>query len=139
MKTQAKKYYTFEDYLTYYDRTENRYELVNGELIIMPPASGIHALIMTFLFKQLNREIERLNLDWEVMPGSVGVRTAENKSRIPDLVVLNQSQCEEIRLMSSAVVQSPPQLAIEIVSAGNSEDDYRYKRSEYAIREIPEY
>ncbi|BAQ62451.1 hypothetical protein GM3708_2857 [Geminocystis sp. NIES-3708] len=28
---------------------------------------------------------------------------------------------------------------MEIVSKGNSEDDYRYKRSEYAAIEIPEY
>ena len=34
---------------------------------------------------------------------------------------------------------SPPLLVVEIVSPGNPEDDYRYKRSEYAVREIPEY
>jgi Uma2 family endonuclease len=41
--------------------------------------------------------------------------------------------------MTTAVLQSPPLLAVEIVSPGNPEDDYRYKRSEYAAREIPEY
>jgi Uma2 family endonuclease len=41
--------------------------------------------------------------------------------------------------MSAAVLEAPPLLALEIVSPGNSDDDYRYKRSEYAVREIPEY
>ena len=132
------KYYTFEEYLAYNDGTDTKYELVNGELIAMPPASGLHALIMVFLYEILTSEIKRLNLDWIVMPGNVGVRTTENKSRIPDLIIITQDQRELIRKMSSAVVQSPPLLAVEIVS-GNAEDDYRYKRSEYAAREIPEY
>jgi Uma2 family endonuclease len=73
------------------------------------------------------------------MPGTVGVRTAKNKSRIPDLVILSEEQCQEIRKMSTAVLETPPLLAVEIVSPSNSNDDYRYKRSEYAVREIPEY
>jgi len=134
------KYYTFEEYLAYDDGTDNKnkYELVNGELIPMPPASGLHALIMVFLYDIFNSEIKRLNLDWKVMPGNVGVRTTENKSRIPDVVIITSSQRKLIRALSSAVLESPPLLAVEIVS-GNIEDDYRYKRSEYAAREIPEY
>ena len=134
-----KKTYTFEEYLTYYDGTDTKYELFNGELIPMPPASGIHALIMVFLFKQFDAEIQRLGLNWLVIPNSIGVRTGERKSRIPDLVILSEIQRESIRTMSSAVLQSPPLLAVEIVSEGNPQDDYRYKRSEYAVREIPEY
>ncbi|NET82246.1 MAG: Uma2 family endonuclease [Moorea sp. SIO1F2] len=135
----AKKFYTFEEYLSYHDDTDYKYELVNGELIAMPPASGLHALIMLFLFKQFDREIERVSLDWVVMPGNLGVRIAENKSRIPDLVIISESQRQAIRSMSSAVLESAPLLAVEIVSAGNPQDDYRYKRSEYAVREVPEY
>lgn len=39
----------------------------------------------------------------------------------------------------AAVVQSPPILAVEIVSEGSPATDYCYKRPEYAAREIPEY
>lgn len=134
-----KKLYTFEEYLNYYDDTDLKYELFNGELIPMPPASGLHALIMVFLLNQFNAEIQRLGLNWLAMPGNVGVRTGETKSRIPDLVILSEIQRESIRTMSSAVLEVPPILAVEIVSPGNSQDDYRYKRSEYAVREISEY
>jgi Uma2 family endonuclease len=133
------KTYSFEEYLAYDDGTDNKYELVNGELQLMPTASGFHAFILVLLYDILKAEIERIKKQWKVMPGNVGVRTAKKKSRIPDLVVLSESQCQEIRKMSTAVLETPPLLAIEIVSAGNSDDDYRYKRSEYAVREIPEY
>ncbi len=133
------KYYSFEEYLTYQDHTDLKYELVNGELVIMPPASGIHALILRFLFKLWESEIDRLGLKWLVMPANIGIRTARNKARIPDLVILTETQKEELKNLNSAVLESAPLLAVEIVSPGNPEDDYRYKRSEYAVREIPEY
>ena len=133
------KTYSFEDYLAYNDGTDNKYELVNGELQLMPIASGFHALILHFIFNILEQEIGKIQQRWKVMPGTVGVRTAKNKSRIPDLIILSEEQCQEIRTMSTAVLETPPLLAVEIVSPNNSDDDYRYKRSEYAVREIPEY
>ncbi|MCL1463426.1 Uma2 family endonuclease [Argonema galeatum] len=139
MIVTQKKTYSFEEYLAYHDDTDLKYELFNGELIPMPPASGIHALIMVFLYDIFKAEIQRLGLNWLAIPNSVGVRTAERKSRIPDLVILSEIQRESIRTMSSAVLESSPILAVEIVSEGNPQDDYRYKRSEYAVRGIPEY
>jgi Uma2 family endonuclease len=139
LQTITKKTYTFEEYLEYYDDTDLKYELVNGELIPMPPASGLHALILVFMYNVLQAEIKRLKLDWTVMPGNIGVRTAQNKSRIPDLAIITESQRQELREMTSAVLQYPPLLAVEIVSPGNAVDDYRYKQAEYAVREIPEY
>lgn len=133
------KIYSFEEYLNYQDGTDNQYELVNGELKIMPVASGFHALILVFIYDIFRAEINRIKKQWKVMPGTVGVRTAENKSRIPDLVILSENQAQEIRKMPTAVLESPPLLVVEIVSPGNADDDYRYKRSEYAVRGIPEY
>ena len=134
------KTYSFEEYLAYNDGTDNKYELVNGHLQLMPTASGFHALILVLLYDILKAEIDkRYQQQRKVMPGTVGVRTAKNKSRIPDLVVLSEEQRQEIRKMSTAVLETPPLLAVEIVSPSNSDDDYRYKRSEYAVREIPEY
>ncbi len=133
------KTYSFEEYLAFDDGTDNKYELFNGELKLMPTASGFHALILHFIFKILEAEIKKLKQGWKVMPGTVGVRTDKNKSRIPDLVILSAEQCQEVRKMKTAVLENPPLLAIEIVSPNNREDDYRYKRSEYAVREISEY
>jgi Uma2 family endonuclease len=139
MIATQQKIYTFAEYLNYHDSADIKYELFNGELIPMPPASGFHALILAFLYDYLMAEIKRLSLTWKVMPATVGIRTDKAKSRIPDLMILTAEQCQEIKTMTTAVIEFPPVLVIEIVSPGNADDDYRYKRSEYAVRGIPEY
>ncbi len=102
MIATQQKIYTFTEYLNYQDSTDNKYELFNGELIPMPPASGFHALILAFLYDYLIAEIKRLNLTWKVMPATVGIRTDKAKSRIPDLMILTAEQCQEIRNMTTA-------------------------------------
>jgi Uma2 family endonuclease len=52
--------------------------------------------------------------------------------------VVSRSQVLE-SLERSAISEIPPLLAIEIVSPESIQRDYRYKRSEYAALEIPEY
>jgi Uma2 family endonuclease len=42
-------------------------------------------------------------------------------------------------LYQSAVCQTSPLLVVEVVSPDSVKRDYRYKRSEYAALEIPEY
>lgn len=138
VQSPAKKQLMFEEYLAYDDGTDKRYELVNGDLVEMNPPIGLHARIARFLSKQIDREIERLGLNWISDYGGYGVRTADSKSRLPDLVVITEEQEEDL-LYISAVLQTPPLLAVEIVSEDNPARDYRYKRSEYATREIPEY
>lgn len=39
----------------------------------------------------------------------------------------------------SVVFQSPPLLIVEVVNPDSVKRDYRYKRSEYAALEVPEY
>ncbi len=43
------RFLTFEEYLSYEDGTENLYELFNGELIAVPPESGVNVQIATRL------------------------------------------------------------------------------------------
>lgn len=129
---------TFEEYLTYNDGTDNRYEFVNGELVLMPPPTGQHADIVDFLEDIFKAEIKRLNLDWAVRPGTIGVRTVELKTRFPDLSIITAEQRQSIRL-KTAILESPPPLVIEVVSPESVKRNYRYKRSEYAVLEIPEY
>lgn len=138
MVQTSTKRLTFEEYLTYDDGTDNRYELVNGELVLMPPPTGQHADIVDLLEDIFKAKIRRLNLDWAVRPGTIGVRTMELKTRFPDLSIITAEQRQAIRL-KAAVLESPPLLVVEVVSPESVKRDYRYKRSEYAVLEIPEY
>ncbi|RUR76193.1 Uma2 family endonuclease [Chlorogloeopsis fritschii PCC 9212] len=62
-------------------------------------------------------------------------------SRVPDVVVLPLEQWEALS-NREAVIQldeTPPILVVEVVSESTQTIDYRSKRSEYAVLEIPEY
>lgn len=78
-----------------------------------------------------------MSLPWLTFRES-GVRTGRNKSRLTDLCVVTLEQAREL-MNVSAVFQSPPLLIIEVVSPESVKRDYRYKRSEYAALEVPEY
>lgn len=129
---------TFEEYLTYDDGSENRYELFDGELLCMTPATGQHGAIATFLLIQFYLEVQRLQLDWQVRQGETGVRTTDRRSRLPDVCVMTAEQAQAIQ-HRSAVLEAPPLLVVEVVSLDSVKRDYRYKRSEYAAMNIPEY
>ncbi len=42
---------TFEEYMTYSDGTDSRYELVNGELVAIRISTGQHGEIIDFLYR----------------------------------------------------------------------------------------
>jgi Uma2 family endonuclease len=129
--------FSFEEYLAYDDGTDNRYELEDGELILMNPPIGLHAIILTFLTNILLNEITRLQLPWIPLQ-LVGVRTANRRSRLPDLCVVPLEQMQPY-LNVSAVLESDVLLAVELVSPDSIKRDYRFKRAEYAAFGIPEY
>ena len=136
-RTPTKQKFSFQDYLFYDRDMDNHYELEDGDLLLMNPPTGRHALIIRSLYNILEAEIRRLGLPWITLQG-IGVRTSINRSRIPDLTIVSLEQIEE-RLDVSAVMESAPLFVVEIVSPESRTRDYRYKRSEYSVVGIPEY
>jgi Uma2 family endonuclease len=128
---------SFEDYQNYHDGTDNYYELEDGELIMMNPPTGHHALIIYYLSNIFIQEISRLNLPWLALQ-NIGVRTAVNRCRLPDLSVVNSAEIAS-RLGSSAIIDTGVKIAVEVVSPESQIRDYRYKRAEYNTVGIPEY
>ena len=131
---------TFEEYLNYSDDTDNRYELVDGELLLMNPPTKRHFNIIRFLVRLFENEISRQKLDLEVFSG-IGARTGLNSSRIPDVSLVDGEQWRNIPDDVSAVVEAPLLLAVEVVSSGKEqiERDYIDKAIEYQNIGIPEY
>jgi len=136
---------TFEEYLTYSDGTDTRYELVDGELVPMSLGTGKHGSIIRFLVRQFEDEIAQLGQAWVALPSLVGVRSPRGRrwdtSRIPDVTVLPLAQWEAMENREAVIDfnEPPPLLVVEVVSPSTKTDDYRSKRSEYGVLEIPEY
>ncbi len=136
---------SFEEYLKYDDGTDTAYELVNGELIPVSLGSGQHGAVTEFLNVSFRAEILRLNLDWTSKQMVIGIRSPRaarwDTSRIPDVVVIPLSVRRELRNREAVIELSepPPLLVVEVVSESTKTVDYRAKRVEYNILNIPEY
>ena len=136
---------TFADYLTYFDGSDTRYELVNGNLIPIAIGTGQHGETLNQIYKAFDSEINKYSYPWTVMQGKIGVRCPRgiglDTVRIPDVVVIQQDDWQTLQ-EREAVIDfdlSAPLLVIEVISPFTKNVDYRAKRTEYAARDIPEY
>jgi len=136
--TKPKKL-TFKEYLSYDDETDNRYELVDGELVALPPESGVNTAIAIYLVlvfaKLTDFRLIKVNSCELQMTGKV-------ENRYPDLAIIRPEHIDLIQKRSTITLDMPPpQLVVEVVSPGklNRQRDYVDKRQQYAARGIPEY
>ncbi|CBN54368.1 MULTISPECIES: Uma2 family endonuclease [Kamptonema] len=138
--TVASKKMSLEEYLNFDDDTDTRYELENGELIVMPPESELNRRIAMFLliyFAQQGIPPYRLTMKTEIV-----VNGSRATTRLPDLMVLSEelaTALEGTKRSTITIDMPPPLLVVEVVSPRQENRDYRYKRSEYASRGILEY
>jgi len=134
---------TFREYLEYDDGTDNHYELLNGELLPMPPESEPNSWVAIWLRDELvelvNRRLVKTH-DCELqVPGNP-------QNRYPDLVVLRHEHLELTRKRQTITLDMPPpQLIVEVVSPyrnhkdENYQRDYIDKQQQYQELGIPEY
>jgi Uma2 family endonuclease len=136
----ATKPMTLEEYLNYDDGTDTHYELVNGELIIIPTESDLNNQIASFLFAfflQMGTPYYCLRIG-----AQIAVSGARATARQPDLMVLSEETAMALEGATQCLItheMPPPLLVVEVVSPQQESRDYRHKRTEYAGRHIPEY
>jgi Uma2 family endonuclease len=135
---------SLEEYLTYDDGTDTRYELEDGVLVEMGAENPLNpriAMLLVFLFADLG--IPRKNL---VIGHQIGVSSSKATARQPDLVVHSDQSMAAIlddgKLLRAEL--PAPLLVVEVASSTKTDKksrdrDYIQKRSEYAKRGIPEY
>lgn len=142
--TLATKKLTFAEYLKYDDGTDNVYELVDGELVAML-GTGKHGAITEFLNDKFKDQAKRKGLPWTSKDMRIGIRSPRggrwDTSRIPDITVLTIEQWQSLANREAVIElgEKPPILVVEVVSESTKNTDYRGKRSEYAVLDIPEY
>ena len=146
--TQAKvKITTFEEYLSYSDETqmEGRYELINGELVELPPESEPNNWVannLQFLLASTNIVSRRLIKTHSCEVQVPVLQPKDSANRYPDLVVLRPEHLELMqRRLTLTLDMPPPRLIVEVVSPGktNRDRDYIHKRAQYAAIGVPEY
>ncbi|MEG3847221.1 Uma2 family endonuclease [Microcoleus sp. herbarium13] len=131
---------TFEEYRVYQSNDDVQYELYKGKLIPMATASALHTSICEYLVYKLQRYLAEHNLDL-VVKTSVGVRTEDATSCIPDVLVCTQSLWEQILAKPGSGILDlgeTPLLVVEVVSE-DRRADYIIKRAQYELANVPEY
>ncbi|MCY7284652.1 MAG: Uma2 family endonuclease [Cyanobacteria bacterium CAN_BIN43] len=131
---------TLEEFLNDSSGTENLYELLAREPIEMPPESTRNIQITFFLITQILQLLpaRRLTNKTEIV-----IAGAPSTIRVPDLIVLGEELEVALQGRPRSTIMldmPPPLLVVEVASPGkrNQDRDYRYKRSEYAVRGIVE-
>jgi Uma2 family endonuclease len=143
--TLTTQHLSLEEYLTYEDGTEARYELVDGELVRMSQGTGKHGDISEFLNDEFKAQIKHSQRPWVSKDMKLSIQSPRGRrwetARIPDVVVLPLAQWELMADREAFIPLNdpPPLLVVEVVSPSTVAVDYRAKYSEYAVLDIPEY
>ncbi len=140
----APKRLTLEEYLTYDDGTDTRYELVDGLLVEMGAEEPINNTIVSFLFAVfLGMGVPHYRL---AIGHQIAVSSTKATARQPDLVIHTEASATAILSGSRLLMPDMPvpMLVVEVVSSSDTDPkshnrDYTEKRAEYAARHIPEY
>jgi Uma2 family endonuclease len=145
MTVATQKRMTLEEYLTYDDGTDARYELVDGVLVEMGAENPLNPAIAVFLLvyfvNQMGVPYQRI-----IIGHQVNVSSTKATARQPDLMIHSEASAAAImadgKILRSG--EAAPLLVVEVVSNSLKDGksyrrDYEEKPDEYAARGIPEY
>ena len=111
-------------------------EWVDGEVIIMSPASSRHVQIATWLIRVMGDFVEDRDLG-AVLGTELMIRLGrQRRRRVPDILFVAR---ERLGLLRKNHFEGAPDLAIEIVSPDSRERDCRDKFDDYRKGGVREY
>ena len=128
-----------EEFIAQYGDDE-RYELIDGELIEMEP-TGPHEQVVALISRKLNVEIDRLDVPYFIPHRCLIQPLGTFNAFRPDLVVLDEGELINEPLWAREPVitlGTTVKLVVEVVST-NWQNDYARKYEDYEALGIPEY
>jgi Uma2 family endonuclease len=114
---QKQVYYTYENYLTWDDG--NRYELINGERVLLASPRPKHQLTSNELSRQLSNYCQ--GSECKVFTAPFDLKISIDTVIQPDILVI----CETIDL--NEVYEGTPLLVIEVLSTSTMKEDLTKK------------
>ncbi len=125
--------YTYDDYRKTPD--DERWELLNGELV-MPPAPNIeHQMIVGDLYTHVKAFVKQNSIGQVLLAPCDVVLSNENVVQ-PDLLFVSY---ERRGIITRENVRGAPDLVVEVLSPGSVSRDWREKMDVYAEHGVREY
>ena len=132
--TQPVVKFTYEDYLT--TPEDERYELLDGDLMMVPAPNLKHQKVSAQLYIHLRRFIDERALG-TLLYAPCDVYLSDTNVVQPDLLFVSRQR--EHLLSDGQKVQGAPDLVIEILSPSSVETDRGAKRDLYGAHGVMEY
>jgi Uma2 family endonuclease len=133
MASTTSKIITYEEWLQM-PETEGREEVVDGEIVKMPPAKWKHAEIIHQLQMMLMGQLDFKVVIVVTTVFGLVVRKDPLTCREPDLAVfIRRNMVEE-----DGYIHSAPELVVEVLSPRNTRKDMFRKTEDYASICLPE-
>ncbi len=129
----VQKKYTYNDYLLIED--EKRYEVMKGELIMVPAPFTTHQRVSSKLNLIISKYVKEKKLG-EVLYAPTDVIFAEDIVVQPDILFISNNRRDIIK---EAAIIGSPDLVIEIVSPSSASYDTIEKREVYEKHGVKEY
>ena len=132
--TQPVVKFTYEDYRT--APPDRRYELLDGDLVMVPAPNLKHQEVQGRLYYKLTQFIVERALG-KLFLAPCDVVLSDTDVVQPDLLFVSRER--EHLLSSGENVRGAPDLVVEILSPGTANLDRGYKRALYARHGVIEY
>ena len=124
---------TYDDYRATAD--DERYELLNGELMMVPAPNIKHQRVLRRLLIELDRFVQQHGLG-EVHVAPVDVVLSDTDVVQPDLLFVSRAREHTI---TDENVRGAPDLVVEVLSPSTTERDLGYKHELYGKHGVREY
>lgn len=126
---------TVRDVVRLREKTRRLYELVDGTLVekIMGAPESFVALEISFAIKAWNRERGNLGM---VLGADGMVKLMKKLVRIPDVSFTNWDRVPGRAVPNEPVPDLAPDLAVEVLSEGNTRAEMERKLKEYFLSEV---
>ncbi len=126
--------FTYKDYKSLPESETKRYELLEGELIMVPSPNEYHQRISGKLEFILRAFVEGKNLG-RVYYALLDVHLGEDVVQ-PDILFVSR---EHLSIITEEEIRGAPDLVVEILSPATAERDQTYKKTLYARHGVREY
>ena len=130
--TEAAVKLTYEDYANI--PSDERYELIDGELILAATPNEIHQRVSKKLLWLL-MQVEESGFGW-VYHAPFDVIFSDTDVVQPDLMFISKERAD---IITPANVQGAPNLVVEVLSPSTAQRDWTQKRdlyAKYGVREL---
>lgn len=127
--------FTYEDYKNLPGSETKRYELIEGELIMVPSPTFEHQDISVHLEFALYEFVHKHNLG-TVLHAPLDVVLDDENVFQPDIIFISKARSH---IIHKEAIQGAPDLVIEILSPSTGERDRTVKKKLYARAGVTEY